>query len=225
MNWTDALSFARGPMFSVALLIFVAGMLYRLVSVVGLRWSRDRVPARGSKAGGVARSFLKGLLIWPFIPWVKNTFSRNPVIYLAGGLFHLGLFVVIFLGTAHMLVWKSLLGFGWPTLPLPIVDWLAAGSITAMLALLIHRLVNPVLRLISGPAEYLSWLFVFLPMVSGYILTHHLWFAYEMAFTLHMWSINLMLVWIPLSRISHFMFYFFSRAIHGQEFGKRGVQL
>jgi hypothetical protein len=217
MNWTDALLFARGPMFSAALLIFVAGMLYRLVSVVGLRWNRDRVPARGSKAGGIARSFLKGVLIWPFIPWAKNTFSRNPVGYLAGGLFHLGLFVVIFLGTAHMLVWKSLLGFGWPTLPLPIVDWLAAGSIAAMLALLIHRLVNPV--------EYLSWLFVFLPMVSGYILTHHLWFPYEMAFTLHMWSINLMLVWIPLSRISHFMFYFFSRAIHGQEFGKRGVQL
>jgi nitrate reductase gamma subunit len=105
------------------------------------------------------------------------------------------------------------------------VDWLAAGSIAAMIALLIHRLVNPVLRLISGPAEYLSWLFVFLPMVSGYILTHHLWFPYEMAFTLHMWSINLMLVWIPLSRLSHFMFYFFARAIHGQEFGKRGAQL
>jgi nitrate reductase gamma subunit len=225
MNWTDTLTFARGPMFYAALLVFVGGMLYRLASIAGLRWGRDRVPARGSKAGGVARSFLKGLLIWPFIPWVKQTFTRNPVIYLAGGLFHLGLFAVIFLGTAHMLVWKSLLGFGWPTLPLPIVDWLAAGAIAAMIALLIHRLVNPVMRLISGPAEYLSWLMVFLPMVSGYILTHHVWFPYELAFTLHMWSINLMLVWIPLSRISHFMFYFFARAIHGQEFGKRGVQV
>lgn len=225
MNWTDALTFARGPMFYTALLVFIGGMLYRLVSIVGLRWSRDRVPARGSKAGGVARSFLKGMLIWPFIPWVKQTFTRNPVIYLAGGLFHLGLLGVIFLGTAHMLVWKSLLGFGWPTLPLPIVDWLAAGGVAAMIALLVQRLTNPVMRLISGPAEYLNWLMVFLQMLSGYILTHHLWFPYELAFTLHMWSINVLLIWIPLSRISHFMFYFVSRAIHGQEFGKRGVQV
>ena len=55
-----------------------------------------------------------------------------------------------------MLVWKSLLGFGWPTLPLPIVDWLAAGAIVAMIALFINRLVNPVLKLISGPAEWLN---------------------------------------------------------------------
>lgn len=224
MDWNTTLEFARGPLFQVALLVFVGGMSYRLIRVVFLGWQRDRVPAKGSKAGGVATSFLKGILIWPFIPWVKRTFNRNPITYLAGGLFHLSLFVVIFLGTAHMLVWKSLLGFGWPTLALPIVDWLAAVGIVAMVALLINRLVNPVLRLISGPAEWLNWLIVFVPMLTGYIMTHHLWFPYETLFSLHMLSVDILLIWIPLSRISHFMFYFFSRTIHGQEFGKRAVR-
>jgi nitrate reductase gamma subunit len=223
MNWQATLEFARGPLFYAALLVFVGGMIYRLVTVLGLGWTRDRVPAKGSKGGGVVVSFLRGILIWPFIPWVKNTFRRNPLIYVGGGLFHLGLFAVIFLGTAHMLVWKSLLGFGWPTLPLPIVDWLAAAAIVAMLILLVNRIVHPVLRLISGPAEYLAWLFVFLPMITGYALTHHLGPPYEVMFSLHMLSVDLLLIWIPLSRISHFIFYFFSRAIHGQEFGKRGV--
>ena len=223
MNWTDILTFARGPFFQVALLVFIAGMFYRLARVVFLGWTPDRVPARGSKVGGAAVSFLKGILIWPFIPWVKNTFNRNPIIYMAGGLFHLGLFVVLFLGTAHMLVWKSLLGFGWPTLPMPIVDWLAAGAIVAMIALFVNRLVNPVLKLISGPAEWLNLLFVFLPMVTGYIMTHHLWFRYEVLFSLHMLTVDVLLIWIPLSRISHFMFYFFSKAIHGADFGKRAV--
>ncbi len=223
MNWESVLRFLRGPLFYVALLIFVGGMTYRLVRVLLLGWSRDRVPSRGSKLGGAVISFLKGIIIWPFIPWVKNTFNRNPVTYLAGGLFHLGLFVVIFLGTAHMLVWKSLLGFGWPTLPLPIVDWLAAGGIVAMIALLINRLVNPVLKLLSGPAEWLNWTFVFLPMVTGYMMTHHLWFQYDVLFSLHMFVVDLLLIWIPLSRISHFMFYFFSKAIHGGQFGQRAV--
>ena len=223
MNWESILSFARGPFFQAALLIFVAGMLYRLARILTLGWKPDRVAARGSRFGGAVKSFLKGILIWPFIPWVKNTYSRNPIIYWAGGLFHLGLFVTIFLGAAHELVWKSLLGFGWPTLPTPIVDWLAAGAIVAMIALFVNRLVNPVLKLISGPAEWANLLLVFLPMTTGYMLTHHLWLAYEEMFSLHMLSVDVLLIWIPLSRISHFMFYFFSKAIHGADFGKRGV--
>lgn len=224
MNWNNVLEFARGPFFYAAAVFFVAGMIYRLVNVIGLGWKKDRVPSKGSKAGGVVRSFLKSVLIWPFIPWVKNTFKRNPLIYVGGALFHLGLFVVLLLGTAHMLVWKSLLGFGWPTLSLPIVDWFAAVAIIAMLILLVNRIVHPVLKLISGPAEYLAWALVFLPMTTGYMLTHHLFFRYEVLYSLHMLSVDVLLIWIPLSRISHFIFYFFPRFIHGQEFGKRGVK-
>jgi nitrate reductase gamma subunit len=224
MNWTNVLEFARGPFFKAALLFFIAGMVYRLVRVIFLGWSPDKVPARGSKFGGAIKSYLKGIIAWPFIPWVKNTFKKNPVIYLAGGLFHLGLFVVLVLGTAHMLVWKSLTGLHWATLPMPIVDWMAAVTIVAMIILFINRLINPVLKLISGPAEWLNLLFVFLPMVTGYVMTHHLWFRYEVLYSLHMIAVDVLLIWIPLSRISHFMFYFFSKAIHGADFGKRAVE-
>jgi hypothetical protein len=79
------------------------------------------------------------------------------------------------------------------------------------------------MKLLTGPAEILNWLFVFLPMITGYMMTHHMFFPYEVLYSLHMVSINVMLVWIPLSRISHFMFYFFSRTIHGVEWGKRNA--
>ncbi len=223
MDWYEILRFARGPFLEAALLLFAAGMTYRVARVVALGWPRDRVPSKGSKLGGAVKSYAKGLGVLPFIPWVKNTFQRNPVMWVAGGLFHLGLFAVLIFGTPHMLVWKSLFGYGWPTLPLPITDWLAAVAIIAMVALVVNRLIHPVLKLISRGSDFISWWLVFLPMVTGYMMTHHMFFRYEVLYSLHMLAVDVLLIWIPLSRIPHFVFYFFSRTIHGAQFGKRAV--
>lgn len=85
MNWTDILEFTRGPMFYGALLFFIAGMVYRLVTVVSLGWQKDLAKARGNKGAGVAKSFLRGGIIFPFFPREKEAFARNPIVYLAGG--------------------------------------------------------------------------------------------------------------------------------------------
>jgi hypothetical protein len=223
MEWTDILRFFRGPFFAVSLIIFVGGMAYRLFRIILLGWPRDRVESRGSKAVGIFRTYLKGLVLFPFIPWVKRTFVKNSLTYIGGGLFHLSLVLVIFFATPHMLVWKSLLGFGWPTLPLPVADWLSAIGIIALLVLLVNRLTHPVLKLITKGPLWLNWTLVFLPFVTGYAMTHHILFRYEVIFSLHMITVDVLLIWIPLGRISHFLFYFFSRTIHGAQAGKRAV--
>lgn len=223
MTWTDILRFFRGPFFALSLLIFIAGMVYRLVHTVLMGWPRDRVESRGSKLTGVVKTYLKGLVVLPFIPWVRRTFGKNSLTYVAGGLFHLALFAVIFFGTPHMLVWKSLLGFGWPTLPLPIADWLAAVGIISLIVLLINRLTHPVLKLITRSPDWVNWTLVFLPFATGYLMTHHLFFGYEVLFSLHMITVDLLLIWIPLSRLPHLMFYFFSRTFQGAQAGKRAV--
>ncbi len=102
MDWTSILQFFRGPFFKIALLVFVGGMTYRLVRILLLGWKRDKVPSRGSKAGGVVKTYLKGLLVLPFIPWVRRTFTPNALTYIGGGLFHLSLVaVVVFCDAAH----------------------------------------------------------------------------------------------------------------------------
>lgn len=221
-DWTPLMHFVRGPMFYAALVFFIAGMLYRLVHVLMLGFGKNLVEPKSNPAEGALRSFLNGWLILPFAPRIRDAWARNPITYVAGGSFHVALFVVIFLGAAHMLVWKSLLGFGWPTLPLPIVDALAAIGLLAMVVLFFNRLMSPVLKLLSKFSDFMNLIMVFLPFLTGYFLTHRLFLRYEAMFTLHVLSINLLLIWIPLSRISHFMFYFITKARHGARFATHG---
>jgi hypothetical protein len=220
-GWLGLLAFARGPFFRFSFWFFAVGMALRLFLVLRLGWKHRR-PA--NKPGGLAPiliSFTRGLFIFPFIPRFKGVFRSSPVMYVAGGLFHLGLFGVVLFSRSHMLAWKEMLGFGWPTLPKVLIGWLAIAGLLAMLALLVNRIGSRVLRLISTPGEWLNWLLVFVPMATGWLLANRLWLSYEAMFAIHMLSVNLLLIWIPFSRISHFMFYFISRAIHGVEFERR----
>ncbi len=93
-----------------------------------------------------------------------------------------------------------------------------------MLILLLNRIIHPVLKLISGPAEYASLAVGFPANGDGlYDDPSPVVPRMKCCFSLHMLAVDLLLIWIPISRISHFVFYFFARIIHGQEFGKRGV--
>ena len=217
-SWMQALQFTRGPLYKTAFWFFVIGMLLRLVQALRAGWKHRVAIDKTRRGAGIGKSFLSGLLVLPFIPGLTGAFRRKPVVYAAGGLFHLGLLAVILFSKTHMSAIKSMIGFGWPVLPGAVISWLAAVGIVAMLALLVNRLVDPVLRLISGPAEWLNWLVVFLPMLTGFVLARKLWLPYEVSFTIHMLLVDILLIWIPLSRISHFVFYFFARAIHGVEF-------
>lgn len=218
-GWLAVLRFARGPLFNACCIFFAAGMLLRLLQAIWRGWKCPPRALTTARLPGVALSFLKALLIFPFLPTLKGNLRRWPVAYVAGGCFHLGLLATVLLSQAHVWAWKSVLGFGWPALPRAMISGLAALAILGMVALLALRLVEPVLRLISGPAEWMNWAVVFLPLATGFVLARGFTSRYEVAFAIHMLLVDFLLVWIPLSRISHFMFYFISRAVHGMEFG------
>jgi nitrate reductase gamma subunit len=224
MNSAEISLFVRGPLFSAALLFFIFGMMYRLVRAISLGWGRSHVPAKGNTFLGAVAAFLRGLIIFPFAPRTRDTGMRNPLTYVAGGIFHVGFMIVVFLGGAHILAWESLLGFRWPGLPLPIIDFFAAASLIALFILAYNRYANPVLRLLTRTSDWVNLLVVIVPFLTGFFLTHRLFLAYEQMFTLHMMSIIVLLIWIPLSRISHFMFYFITKPRHGVRFAQRGAK-
>src|ERR1035437_6831174 len=92
----DLLSFARGPVLTVALVIFVLGTLWRLTGVLRRPGMPDLSPPREgapSNLAGALRAILRGM-------WPRKEFGQAALATSINGyVFHLGLGLV-FLGYA-----------------------------------------------------------------------------------------------------------------------------
>ncbi|MDE3237959.1 MAG: nitrate reductase, partial [Paracoccaceae bacterium] len=108
------LDFARGPAITVALDLFSLGVLWRLISLLGLPWAKDR-SLRRPGAGSDLANALSGFVRHLWVPKGIGLTSRFAMIN--GYVFHLGLAVIVFGFAQHILFLRGLFGVGWPGLP------------------------------------------------------------------------------------------------------------
>jgi len=218
MNEVEFLQWVRGPAFSIALFIFVAGLVLRLFEILSLgRKVNYAVPKGDPMQGGLREIFRRS------VP-DKATFQRSMLTIVAGYVFHIGLFVVIFLLAAHIEVFKSVVGFGWPHLSTPVVDAFAVMTMLALVVLLIHRLQHPVKRFLSSPGDYVAWVVTFVPLLTGYMAYHHLLLSPSLMLGLHILSVEILLIVFPFTKLMHAFTLFLARWYNGASMGLRGVK-
>ena len=166
MSEIELLSWARGPGLQWATIIFVAGVVIRLLEILLLGRKANLAEAKGSE-------FTSGLktIVTRTVP-DRTTFRRSGVTIVGGYIFHIGMFVAFLFFAPHILFVRDLVGLSWPALPTPVVDAFAVISIIAMLAVLINRLSNKVMRYLTGFEDILTWLVTFLPLLTGYLAFH-----------------------------------------------------
>lgn len=217
MNHLDLLTFARGSALNWALIIFAAGVVLRLFEIFGLGRKIDLAqPRTDSPGSGWLTMFTRSLP-------PQGLLKRDAVTYIGGYVFHLGLLATIFFFAPHIEFIRDLFGIGWPSLPSALVDASAVAAIAALLVLLAHRLTNPVKRMLSGYGDYIAWAVTLLPLLTGYLAYHHLLFEYTLMFALHLFSVELLLVLLPFTKLFHTFSVFISRWYNGDIFGKKGV--
>ncbi len=211
---------SRGPLFKFALLFFIFGMSYRLLVLVFLGWKKNYAPPRGTAFNGIVKAF------WYRIAPDKARqaiYYRRVLTVASSFFFHIGALVVILFQPAHVKIWGELLGFEWGSLPIPIVDFAASVALVSFIVIVIDHLTHPVRKAMTTTSDWLSLIFVFLPLLTGWMTYHHLWFPYQTLFTFHMLAVDWLLIWIPLSKMSHFVYFFIGNVIHGVKFGKMGT--
>lgn len=217
MNHLDLLTFARGSALNWALIIFVAGLVLRLFEIFGLGRKADlSKPRLDSPGSGWRTIFTRSLP-------PEGMLKRDPVTYIGGYVFHFGLFIAIFLFAPHIEFFRSMTGLVWPGLPNALVDASVVAALVALGVLLAHRLNHRVKRMLSGFGDYLAWAVTFFPLLTGYMAYHHLFVEYTLMLALHLFSVELLLILLPFTKLFHTFSAFISRWYNGEIFGRKGV--
>jgi nitrate reductase gamma subunit len=216
------LQFARGPALEIGFAVFVAGVAWRLSSLLLLPWARDRSVARAtapSAVMGAVKGFVRHL--WPSEPLLRNSL----VVTLNGYAFHVGLAVIVFGLAQHIVFARSLVGVQWPNLPSGVISAVSVVTLTSLMVALARRLTSPVLKLISTFNDYFSWLVTALPVVTGLLAVGHLWARYETLLALHILSVALLLIWFPFGKLMHAFLVFLTRSETGIFYSRRGAEI
>jgi len=218
MDANELLSWARGPGFDIALIIFVAGMLLRLLEILALGKKPDLSPPRGSgPKGGIETVFTR------MLPR-KTIFDKEPLRIINGYVLHVGFFIILFMYGPHIVLFESFLGFGWPALPSGVIDAVGAITIISLFAALVFRLNNKVLRFLSSKDDYIAWAVTLLPVLTGYLAYNHLVASYTAMLALHLLSVELLLVVAPFTKLTHMFSFAMARWYQGYQAGRRGVE-
>ncbi len=218
MTEIEFLSWVRGPGFQIATIIFAAGIILRVIEILMLGRKANLAEAKGSAMSSGLRT-----IITRSVP-DASTFKRSAFSVTAGYIFHIGLFVVIFLFAPHILFFKDVIHISWPSLPSTVIDATAVITIIAMVAVLIHRLRDPVKRFLSNFDDYLGWFVTILPLITGYIAFHRVGLPAPTLIAIHLLSIELLMIVIPFTKLMHMFTFTMARWYNGAISGYRGVQ-
>ncbi len=218
MSEIEFLNWVRGPGFQIATIIFIAGVMIRIFEIFMLGRKANLAEAKGSEMASGLRTIVSRSLP------DAGTFKRSGFVIVAGYIFHIGLFVTIFLYAPHILLIKDVIGIGWPALPSAMVDAFAVISIVALLALLARRYTDKVRKTLTTFEDLLVWFVTIAPLVTGYIAFHRIGLSGPMLLGVHILSVELLMVVFPFTKLMHAFTLFMARWYTGAISGYRGVE-
>jgi hypothetical protein len=202
--------FALYELQTIALTIFALLYAIKIWQLARLPHPREVSPARGNLPRAIAGSYASVLT-----PWRIESLHDHWVRWTVFTVYHVGILAAI--GATFTIPFL-------PRLMTEPVRWVFAISIGLAFIggwlKLAWRLMKPEIRIISTPDDYFSllvlqvWFFVAIPAI--------LWEPYGWLVTYFVMT-ALLLIYVPLSKISHYIYWFFSRYFFGVRYGNRGV--
>ena len=215
---SNFLHFSEHTLQEVALAFMALVYITRIIWFLRFKAGKDRQAPTGRPGTTVTKGVLYS---WANIamPWAMESTRTKPFLYIQFVLFHLG--VVAAIGLSFIIpYWPWILEISGATPMLQVIIGLAC--LVGVLRI-VRRTRDPYMRAISTPDDHFSlWLltvwffFAFLAVPNSttigewHLLTYFILTAF-------------FLVYVPFSKISHYLYYPFTRYYIGKTLGYRGV--
>jgi nitrate reductase gamma subunit len=193
------LEWARGPVFWAALTFMVLGLI-RHVAITA--WEIARVIRRAGDKGIPARQVFAATLKW-LLP--TDRLKDRWLFSLTTLVFHVSIILVTLFLAGHVALWKPTLGFSWPALPNYLATVLTVTALVTAAALVAQRVASRDSRALSRLQDYAIPTVIAVPFASGLLVMHPGLnpFPFEATLLVHVLSANVLLVLIPLTKLSH----------------------
>lgn len=191
----------------VSLSVCLLSCIYHAYRIISLGNPPEYARRTGNIRKAVRYSFTGAMS-----PTVKESAYLHMPTYLAGIIYHLGTFLAIFLFMLSLFnIWLNA-WIMWTT-----VAVLAAAGISG-LGILIKRISKQELRTLSNPDDYISNILVTaFQLVSVLAMVDH---QYIPAYFI---IVSLLMLYLPLGKLKHAVYFFAARYHLGLFYGWRGV--
>lgn len=191
----------------IAACLFLGWLFFNLIKLTLSGLPEDLSIPAGDVNKGIRYSFTGAMS-----PVKKESANLHLPTYLAGLCYHLGTFLS--LGLSPVIISGIVIPF---TLSL-IIGSMIIISVGCGTGILIKRIIKEELRHFSTPDDYLSNILVTLFQIFTLILLIR-----GSAYTAYFIILSLLLIYIPISKLKHLLFFFAARIHLGNFFGRRGV--
>ncbi len=198
----------------VALLFMATVYVLRLIWLFRFRSAPERTYPAGSAAAGIAWSMLNVAM-----PWAMESTRRKPLFYVQFLVFHVG--VVLAIAATFIIPYRPGL-FENAVIVRGFQIAVGAAFVVGVMRLY-RRLTTPALRLISTADDYLALTLMILFFLAGVVAMPNRPADGEWPLIAFFALTAFFLVYVPFSKICHYLYYPFTRFYFGRMQGHRGV--
>jgi hypothetical protein len=198
----------------VALAFLVIVYTLRLIWLFRFRSAREKTYPAGDSRRGVAKSLMNVAM-----PWAMESTRKRPGFYAQFVIFHLG--VIAAIGATFIIPYAPELLE--TRIVVRIFQIVLGAAFLVGVWRLYRRVFDPRLRLISSRDDYFSLILMILYFLLGFFAVPNEAHRHEWPLILFFALTAFFLVYVPFSKICHYLYYPFTRYFLGRTMGHRGV--
>lgn len=199
----------------VAALLFM-GIVYvfRFIWIFRFRSQRERTFPAGSEVSGIGYSLMNIAM-----PWAMESTRKHPAVYAQFVVFHLGVIAAI----AATFIIPYAPGLLKAKAIVRLFQTILTAACFVGVLRFVRRLRNPALRLISTADDFLSLLLMIFFFAAGALAVPNDYKRTEWPLFIFFGLTAFFLIYVPFSKICHYLYYPFTRFFLGRTLGHRGT--